>query len=256
MGPEIEREFHAARVKPRCINSSTLREKRVNPQSSFVRGGLMSLAACVGFFGVLWTHAEPRPAQAMRDKTPPAAHEMPAVPAEIKPAPMPAFPVNPEYPLGYNFALASNGGTATGGSDPGQLIDGNDSNYSGGTGFAMTQWRATPPQAFVITLKKAVTLDAIRVLLWDRAEERYYRYKLEVCADEKGAEWTMVSDRSGPIEQCKSWQVLRFKAQTVKQIKLTGTFNSANNGFHVVELQAFNGCPPAAPSVSTDSLDF
>lgn len=232
----------------------------MNPQNSFVRGGLMSLAACVGFFGVLWAQAEPRPAMASRMKPPDAISPAIAPPADsgssaISPSPS-AIAAEPGYPPGYNFALASNGGTATGGSDPAQLIDGNDSNYSGGTGFATSQWRATPPQAFVVTLKKAVTLDAVRFLLWDRSEERYYRYKLEVCADEKGKEWSMITDRSGPTEQCKSWQILRFKAQTVKQIKLTGTFNSANNGFHVVELQAFHGCPPTAPSASTDSLDF
>ena len=232
----------------------------MNPQSSYVRGGLMSLAACVGFFGVLWAQAEHRPAMASRARTPAAispeiAPVVDSGSSAIPPSP-PALPSDPACPPGYNFALAANGGVATGGSDASQLIDGNDSNYSGGTGFATSQWRANPPQAFVVTLKNAVTLDAVRFLLWDRSEERYYRYKLEVCADEKGKEWSMIADRSGATEQCKSWQILRFKAQTVKQIKLTGTFNSANNGFHVVELQAFHGCPPTAPSASTDSLDF
>jgi hypothetical protein len=229
----------------------------LNPQSSYLRGGLMGLAACVGFFGVLWAQAEPRPASASRVVSPAAPDtSTPAATSAVLPATPVPLPLPSAYPPGYNFALASNGATAAGGTDPEQLIDGNDSRYTPGTGFATTQWRATPAQPFVVTLKKAVTLDAVRFLLWDLAEDRYYRYKLEVSADDKNPEWTMIADRSGPIEQCKSWQVLRFKAQTVKQIRLTGTFNSANKGFHVVELQAFNGCPPSTPSASTDSLDF
>lgn len=229
----------------------------MNPQSSYLRGGLMGLAACVGFFGVLWAQADPRPAIASRVNQPVPLSDASLVPASATTPTTPVpLPLPSAYPPGYNFALAANGATATGGTDPEQLIDGNDSRYTPGTGFATTQWRATPTQAFVVTLKKAVTLDAIRFLLWDLSEDRYYRYKLEVTADDKNPEWTMIADRSGPIEQCKSWQVLRFKAQTVKQIRLTGTYNSANKGFHVVELQAFNGCPTSTPSASTDSLDF
>ncbi len=220
----------------------------------------MSLAACVGFFGVLWAQSEPRPAMAARLKAAPPAQtaipELPPAAAKIEPQQTSAAADDPAFPPGYNFALAAHGATATGGSDAVQLIDGNDSNYSGGTGFATSQWRATPPQAFVIKLKQAATLDAIRFLLWDRSEERYYRYKIEVCENDKGTDWTLVADRTGPLEQCKSWQVLRFKAQSVKLIRLTGTFNSANNGFHVVELQAYHGLPAAAPSASADSLDF
>jgi hypothetical protein len=206
----------------------------------------MGLAACIGFFGVLWAQADPRPAYAMK-------HVPQATPNPAQPTPLPVAPEQ-AFPPGRNFALRANGGTAIGGTDPEQLIDGNDSNYSGGTGFATTQWRNG--QYFLITLKKPVTLDSVRFLLWDRSEERYYRYKLEICADDKGSAWTMAQDRSGPIEQCKSWQVIRFKPQIVKQIKLTGTFNSANNGFHVVELQAYNGCPPQTPTTSPDTLDF
>jgi hypothetical protein len=165
----------------------------------------------------------------------------------------------PEFPPGYNHALAANGAMAIGGRDAGILIDGDDTHYTGGTGFGMTQWNAEPPQSFVITLKKPVDLDCIRFLLWDRSEERYYRYKIEVSPNDKNTDWSIIADQTGPIVQCKGWQTLRFAPCKVHQIKLTGTFNSANNGFHVVELTASLGLPPSdEPDATppTEALDF
>lgn len=161
-------------------------------------------------------------------------------------------PTQPEFPSGYNFALAKNGAVAAGGKDPQLLIDGEEK-YDGGTGFGMTYWQNTPTPFFTVTLKKPVLIDCIRFLLWD-LDDRSFRYKLEVCADEQGKDWTMIADRSAPTDFCKSWQNISFKAQTIKIIKLTGTYNSANNGFHVVELQAFFGAP--AKRLNDDSLDF
>ena len=165
----------------------------------------------------------------------------------------------PEFPTGYNHALAANGAMAIGGRDPGLLIDGDFTNYTGGTGFAMTQWNAEPVQAFVITLKKPVDIDCIRFLLWDRSEERYYRYKIEVSPDDKGQDWKVIADQTGPVAQCKSWQTLKFATSKVHQIRLTGTYNSANNGFHVVEFTASLGMPEdneKEAARSTESLDF
>ena len=142
------------------------------------------------------------------------------------------------YPRGYNFALAANGATAEGGHGANLLIDGDDTSYNGGSGFAYSNWKTTPAQFFTIKLKSPVTLDSIRFLLWDQ-DDRYYRYTLEICADEKGEKWMMAADRSAETDHCKSWQPIQFEPQTVKQIRLTGTFNSSNNEFHVVELQAF-----------------
>lgn len=210
----------------------------------YARAGVLSIAALTGFLGPQFLNDRPRLLAAKSIKE------------TFKPVVAISAPEKPAHPTGYNFALAANGGSATGGSDPAQLIDGNETNYTGGTGFALAQWKAEPPQPFVITLKEAVALDCIRFLLWDRSEDRYYRYKLEVRADESSEKWVMLSDRSGPVEQCRSWQAARFKVQTVKQIRLSGTFNSANSGFHVVELQAYFGCPSNTPSASSETLDF
>jgi BTB/POZ domain-containing protein 9 len=152
--------------------------------------------------------------------------------------------------------LASRGGKATGGQRPEELLDGNDTDYTGGTGFAYTTWSLQPPQFFIVTLKDAATIDCIRILLWDRDEQRFYRYKLEISPDDTGKAWTVVADRTGEKEECRSWQTVRFKPQTVKQMRLTGTFNSANSGFHVVEFQASLGVPPSAAPVTPEVLDF
>lgn len=154
---------------------------------------------------------------------------------------------NGTYPQGYNFALLNHGAKATGGTHPEALIDGDFTDYSGGTGFATTTWGAKPAQFFLVTLRFPVTIDCVRLLLWDRDEDRYYRYKLEICADDKGETWLLAADHTGPAEQCRSWQVVRFKPQPVKLIRLTGTYNSSNSGFHVVELQASLGLPPGTP---------
>ena len=158
---------------------------------------------------------------------------------------------------GCNFALAEHGAKPSGGVNPGELIDGNSTDYGSGTGFAHTTWGANPPQFFTVSLKAPVKIDCVRVLLWDQDEERYYRYKLEVCADDKGETWALLADHTGPAEQCRSWQFVRFKLQTVKLIRLTGTFNSSNSGFHVVELQAGLGLPAGTPPPRpVEALDF
>ena len=156
-------------------------------------------------------------------------------PARIKP--VPAAPVPPELVPGYNFAFAGHGAKASGGKHPEFLIDGNVKDYTGSEGFADHMWNAKPQQSFLIELKKPSEIDCIRFLLWDM-DERFYRYKLEVSNDPHVKNWTLITDKSGPDDTCRGWQILRFPALTVKFIRLTGTYNSANSGFHVVELEA------------------
>lgn len=154
-----------------------------------------------------------------------------------------------------NFALATSGATATGGQNAKLLIDGNDTDYTGSTGFAMTQWNNNPPQILLVTLKQVTTLGCVKFLLWDRSDERFYRYKLDISASEAGEDWKSVADRSDPAAECKSWQVVTFVPQQVRRIRLTGTYNSANAGFHVVELQAFIEAPPPKDT-EAERMDF
>jgi hypothetical protein len=140
--------------------------------------------------------------------------------------------------------------------NPEALIDGNYTDYGPGTGYATTIWQNDPKPFFTVTLKDSFTIDSIRILLWDR-DDRYYRYKLEVCPDDKGAAWVLVADHTAEAEQRRSWQVVRFKPQPVRLIRLTGTYNSSNSGFHVVELQAGVGLPDCVPPPKpTEVLEF
>lgn len=237
---------------------------------SVVAGILTLLLAA--FFGVLfWAHSNAQPVISQPLESTARQNLSPA-PALVRvsddshPAikSKPGMPPEPEprFPLGYNFALAAHGGKVSGGVRPELLLDGNSTNYDGGTGYGYTQWRAKDP--FVIELNEAFEIDCVRFLLWDIEENRFYRYKLEVSDAPKG-KWTMLADKTGANEECRSWQVLRFEKQKVKRLRLTGTFNSANSGFHVVEFQAClapaNGFPlePRAtyiPVPSTQKVDL
>ena len=143
----------------------------------------------------------------------------------------------PKQPWHYNYALAANGGTASGCDKPNLLVDGNSTVYDGGDGYAATDWSVNPPQTMLITLKETVDINTVRFLLWD-GDPRHYCFKLEVSAEAEGDHWTLISDCTKG--EYRGWQLLPFSTQKVRRFKLTGTFNSANNYFHVVEFQADN----------------
>ncbi|HEY3320660.1 MAG TPA: hypothetical protein VGP72_09370 [Planctomycetota bacterium] len=157
-------------------------------------------------------------------------------------APLPPVPKKRTYPPGYNHALYTHGATITGGRNALMIIDGVATGYDWYSGFGYSCWTTNPPEPFLITLREPVEIDCVRFLLWD-GDDRFQRYKLEVCADEKAEHWIVAADRSGPNEQCRGWQTIRFQPQMVKLIRLTGTFNSYNPSFYVVELQASLGMP-------------
>lgn len=182
----------------------------------------------------------------------------PATPSapDVKAAKADAPPVlkMPPNPWTDNLALASKGAKATGGSQPELLVDGNTSDYDASYGYAATNWQTNPPEAMVVTLKEAATLNVVRVLLWD-GDERYYRYRLEVSPDAEGeAHWTTVADFTQTSERRQSWQVLDFEAQTVRRIRLTGTYNSDNGAVHVVEIEAYH--IPGGLGNDGDDLQF
>ncbi len=145
-------------------------------------------------------------------------------------------------PFEHNYALAVHGATAKGGSRPELLIDGKATSYDGSLGYAHTTWSAKRPQSFVVTLKQPVTLNVVRFLLWDKGS-RFYRYRLEASADMQDRDgdcWFTLVDRSAAPTACRGWQVLLFKPCAIARLRLTGTFNSANSGFHVVEFEAYH----------------
>ncbi len=137
-----------------------------------------------------------------------------------------------------NFALARNGASVTGGSFADVMIDGKTDGYDGVKGFAWINWTLKPTPAFIITLRESVKINTIRLLLWD-LDTRFYRYKLEIHPALSGKDWMVVADFTGKHHKRRSWQNINFDLQTVRRIRITGTYNSENNGFNVVEVQAF-----------------
>lgn len=144
-----------------------------------------------------------------------------------------------------NVALTKNGATLSRVTEGGELVpepslamlDGVTTGYTGSTGFTYLSY----PCAWVITLPKMYLLQEIRMLLWDGGE-RFYQYTIETSAD--GKNYQMVADCSKG--EYRSWQALKFPPRLAKFIRLKGLFNSSNQGFHVVELEAY--CmPPATP---------
>jgi hypothetical protein len=142
-----------------------------------------------------------------------------------------------------NVALASAGATVEGSSSAPALIDGVTTGYTGSTGFAMVSW----PGEMIVTLPRPLILRQIRLLLWDGESDRYYKYALETSPD--GKTWAPVVDRSKG--KWRSWQTIDFVPRRVKAIRLKGLFNSANGGFHAVELEAY--CLPPATSMKPNA---
>jgi hypothetical protein len=139
-----------------------------------------------------------------------------------------------------NVALAERGATVEAQGTGPSMIDGVSVGYTGSTGFAQGSW----PCAFTVTLDKVYAIRQIRMLLWD-GNQRHYRYKMEVSPD--GEHWAMLADRSEG--EWRSWQTLDLaQSAPVKQIRVTGLFNSDNGGFHIVELEAY--CVPPKQAVA------
>jgi hypothetical protein len=168
---------------------------------------------------------QPKPSAPPASEPPMIAHA-PAVPNKS------SIRGKTDFASEFNYALAANGGKASGGHSPECLIDGVLENSK--------PWaEAGLPGEFFVLLANPVPINCIHLRLWD-GDDRFYRYKLWTCASDKSETWELVVDNSGPDKQCKSWQTLNFPERTVKRIRLLGTYNS--NGaayFHVIEVQAF-----------------
>jgi hypothetical protein len=191
--------------------------------------------------------APPKPVPIPNATTPPPD----TVQVEVRPAAPAPRPRVKEDPWEFNHALQTHGTTATGGSRPELLIDGNTTVYDGANGYAHTAWAAKPPAPFVLTFKQGVRLNVVRFLLWEK-DNRFYRYKLEASPAMARDEWVLLADRTGETNECRGWQVVTFKTQLVCRLRLTGTHNSSNEGFHVVEVEAYNvpaglACPWSQP---------
>ena len=138
-----------------------------------------------------------------------------------------------------NLALASGGSTISGTADGvnlESLIDGVTTDYDGENGYGYTLWTPTPG-AITLDLKMLCTISSMKLLLWD-LDDRYYRYKIEASSDQ--LMWDTIVDRTAEMDQCRSWQDIGFNPPIqARYLRLTGTYNSANVQFHVVEWEVY-----------------
>jgi len=115
---------------------------------------------------------------------------------------------------------------------PAEIIDGIETGYSISKGFtsAVSGWK----QPIIIELDKVYKLNQIDLLLWD-LDNRYYQYFIEVSKDNRN--WEKIVDKT--TGEHKSWQNIHFDEREIKYIRVVGTYGSANNVFHIVELKAY-----------------
>ena len=152
-----------------------------------------------------------------------------------------------------NLALASRGSTITGnnGTNWSALIDGVTTGYNDYDGYGMTWWANDPdaPGTMTLDLKDLCVISSTKLLLWD-LDNRYYQYNIEASLD--NMTWTTIVDRTTSTWQ--SWQAINFNpAIQARYLRLTGTFNSANYGFIVVEWEVY-GTPPLEILTSTNAV--
>ena len=87
----------------------------------------------------------------------------------------------------------------------------------------------------MISLPKVTKIQEINFLLHNEDKSREYLYQLFVMRDDE-SEWEMVADHGK--KPSKGWQKHKFPPVKLKNIKITGLFNSANKNFHIVEVEA------------------
>jgi len=132
-----------------------------------------------------------------------------------------------------DLALASAGATATAEKNPEAAIDGSLA-YTGSAGFA----HGTVPTKIDVDLGDVYLVRDLRVLLWS-GDDRTYRYVLEASAD--GKRFTTLADHRD--KPSSGWQKFTFRPRPIKTIRIRGLANTANQGFHVVEVQAYAVSP-------------
>jgi BTB/POZ domain-containing protein 9 len=123
-----------------------------------------------------------------------------------------------------------------------ELINGNYDQYDWNQGYTCHQIGSA---AIVIQFPQPYLVDSLRLLLWD-IDDRCYSFDIDVSCD--GQEWTQIIK----AHELRSWVAMKFKMIPVVFIRITGTFNTANEIFHVVHFE----CPAKPGTVfKTDVQD-
>lgn len=138
-----------------------------------------------------------------------------------------------------NVALEKNGGKVLVCQVHGEmLIDGNATDYNEIDGFGYS----IIPCQIDFEFSEVYKLSYIQFLLWDQ-NDRFYRYTIETSVD--GKKWEKLIDRSEG--KWRSWQQIEFKPKNIKYVRINGLYNSINNGFHIVEFEAYPRKPDKVP---------
>jgi hypothetical protein len=120
-----------------------------------------------------------------------------------------------------------------------QIVD-----YTENSGFAAFRW----PSNLTVDLGDCHTLYCIRLLLWDGLGEehaqrasRIYKYRLLTSVDHQV--WKVIFDTCD--DGFNGWQVFNFpNGFKSRYLRINGLWNSANQEFHVVQIEAYNSNPP------------
>ncbi|XP_063903914.1 BTB/POZ domain-containing protein 9-like [Zophobas morio] len=118
------------------------------------------------------------------------------------------------------------------GENPSVLLNGDFRNYDESAGFTHHEIGSGN---ITIQLAQPYLISRMKLLLWGK-DERTYRYFIETSLNKTN--WELAVDRRH--EDCNSWQNLVFKERAMVFIRITGTGNSAKDGFRVVHFE----CPP------------
>jgi hypothetical protein len=139
-----------------------------------------------------------------------------------------------------------------------QATDGNSQSYTGKEGFAAFRW----PSFLTVDLEEVCAVKVIRLLLWDglgqkggQLDKRLYEYRLLCSEDEK--RWIVVHDTG--VEGTIGWQEFRFQSPIrLRYVRIHGLHNTANDFFHVVEVEAHDEEPQplTRPATMSRVVDF
>ena len=157
--------------------------------------------------------------------------------------PLPEYPENEgNIALGKKVAATHerpDSPGAPGGGYAEHITDGRPETYWDGI-----EW-AYAPEA-VIDLEAEYTIDKINVLCYV-AGSRYYLYDIYSSVD--GQEWTQILNKTATDAGTDAGDDFTFEDVTARYIKIVGTYNSSNEGFHVKEVRVYGEETPETPEV-------
>ncbi|CAG9539867.1 unnamed protein product [Cercopithifilaria johnstoni] len=131
----------------------------------------------------------------------------------------------------FNATILTGEGSTT-------LLSGETNRYDMDRGFT-THAIGDKNPGIIIQLGRPFIINHIRLLLWDR-DQRSYNYYVEISMDQEV--WLRVIDHSQYL--CRSRQMLYFTPRVVNFIRIVGTYNTVNNSFHLVSVEAMYTLEP------------